>query len=105
LALISAIFANESEARRTVFGPSAPGYHLLKKIEVGGEGGWDYLYVDGPRRRLYVSRSTRVMVFDVDTGKGVGEIPDTPGVHGIAIADDLERGFISNGRDGSVHHI
>jgi DNA-binding beta-propeller fold protein YncE len=101
LALISAGFVNESQALRTV-SPAAPGYHLLKKIEVGGEGGWDYLSVDSAGRRLYVSRSTRVMVFDVDTGKSVGEIPDTPGVHGIAIADDLGRGFTSNGRDGSV---
>ena len=101
LALVSTVFVNESEARRTV-APATPGYHLLKKIEVGGEGGWDYLSVDSAGRRLYVSRSTRVMVFDADTGKSVGEIPDTPGVHGIAIADDLGRGFTSNGRDGSV---
>jgi len=101
LALVSTVFVNEGEARRTVV-PAAPGYHLLKKIEVGGEGGWDYLCVDSAGRRLYVSRSTRVMVFDVDTGKSVGEIPDTPGVHGIAIANDLGRGFTSNGRDGSV---
>jgi YVTN family beta-propeller protein len=101
LALVSTVFVNEIEARRTI-APGAPGYHLLKKIEVGGEGGWDYLYVDSAGRRLYVSRSTRVMVFDVDTGKSVGEIPDTPGVHGIAIADDLGRGFTSNGRDASV---
>jgi YVTN family beta-propeller protein len=101
LALVSTAFVNEIEARRTI-APGAPGYHLLKKIEVGGEGGWDYLYVDSAGRRLYVSRSTRVMVFDVDTGKSVGEIPDTPGVHGIAIADDLGRGFTSNGRDASV---
>src|SRR6266404_394466 len=98
--LVVATAASEGTPKTT----SAPasGYHLLKKIEVGGEGGWDYLAVDGAGRRLYVSRSTRVMVFDVDTGKSVGEIPDTPGVHGIAIADDLGRGFTSNGRDGSV---
>src|SRR5205809_8136516 len=98
LAFLSTVFVNESEARRTL-DPAAPGYHLLKKIEVGGEGGWDYLSIDSAGRRLYVSRSTRVMVFDADTGKSVGEIPDTPGVHGIAIADDLGRGFTSNGRD------
>src|SRR5713101_2180638 len=101
LALVSTAFVNESEACNPGM-PAAPGYHLLKKIEVGGEGGWDYLSVDSAGRRLYVSRSTRVMVFDVDTGKSVGEIPDTPGVHGIAIADDLGRGFTSNGRDASV---
>lgn len=91
-----------SVAAQTPAKPSASGYHLLKKIEVGGEGGWDYLIVDGAARRLYVSRGTRVMVFDADSGKSVGEIPDTPGVHGIAIVDDLGRGFTSNGRDGSV---
>ena len=91
------------EAKKPTNTMSSPsGYHLLKRIEIGGEGGWDYLTVDPAARRLYVSRSTRVMVFDVDTGKPVGEIADTPGVHGIAIADDLSRGFTSNGRDGSV---
>src|SRR5882724_4883109 len=93
---------NKTQAQKPATAPSASGYHLLKKIEVGGEGGWDYLIVDGVARRLYVSRGTRVMVFDADTGASVGEIPDTPGVHGIAIADDLGRGFTSNGRDGSV---
>src|SRR5258708_19329704 len=82
--------------------PAKSGYHLLKKIEVGGEGGWDYLFVDGAARRLYVSRGTRVMVFDADTGASVGESPDTTGVHGVAIADDLGRGFTNKGRDGFV---
>ena len=101
LALVSTALVNESEAHKSGT-PGPSGYHLLKKIEVGGEGGWDYLSVDSAGRRLYVSRSTRVMVFDADTGASVGEIPDTPGVHGVAIADDLGRGFTSNGRDGSV---
>jgi DNA-binding beta-propeller fold protein YncE len=81
---------------------SASGYHLIKKIELGGEGGWDYLFVDSDARRLYVSRSTHVVVFDVDSGKTVGGIPNTNGVHGVAIAPDLGRGFTSNGRDSSV---
>src|ERR1700675_5092667 len=92
---------NTSDAQKTS-APAKSGYHLLKKIEVGGEGGWDYLFVDSAARRLYVSRGTRVMVFDADTGASVGEIPDTTGVHGVSIADDLGRGFTSNGRDGSV---
>src|SRR5713101_5199273 len=96
------VFVNNTKAQKPATAPPASGYHLLKKIEVGGEGGWDYLIVDGAGRRLYVSRGTRVMVFDADTGASVGEIPDTPGVHGVAIADDLGRGFTSNGRDGSV---
>jgi DNA-binding beta-propeller fold protein YncE len=82
--------------------PDAPGYKVVKKVEVGGEGGWDYLLVDAAARRLYVSRGTRVMVFDADTYAAVGEIPDTAGVHGIAIAPELSRGFTSNGRANSV---
>jgi YVTN family beta-propeller protein len=96
-----AALVTTSDARKSK-SPAKAGYHLLKKIPVGGEGGWDYLFVDSAARRLYVSRGTRVMVFDADSGATVGEIPDTPGVHGVAIADDLGRGFTSNGRDGSV---
>jgi DNA-binding beta-propeller fold protein YncE len=69
---------------------------------VGGEGGWDYLTTDAGARRLYISRGTHVIVLDLDSGKNVGDIPDTPGVHGIALAPELGRGFTSNGRDGSV---
>jgi len=75
-----------------------PGYHIIKKLQLGGEGGWDYLTVDSAARRLYISRSTHVMVIDIDTDKVVGDIADTPGVHGIAIAAELNRGFTSNGR-------
>jgi DNA-binding beta-propeller fold protein YncE len=82
--------------------PTVSGYHLLKKIELGGEGGWDYLFVDSDARRLYVSRSTHVVVLDVDSGKTVGEISNTNGVHGVAIAPEFGRGFTSNGRDSSV---
>jgi len=77
-------------------------YHVLNKIAVGGEGGWDYLTLDAAARRLYVSRGTRVVVIDVDSGKTVGEIPGTEGVHGIALAPDLHRGFTSNGRSSTV---
>lgn len=75
-----------------------PGYHVIKKLQLGGEGGWDYLTVDGAARRLYISRSTHVIVVDIDTDKVVGDIADTPGVHGIAIAPELNRGFTSNGK-------
>ncbi len=75
-----------------------PGYHVVKKLQLGGEGGWDYLTVDNAARRLYISRATHVMVVDLATGKLAGVIPDTPGVHGIAVAPELNRGFISNGR-------
>jgi DNA-binding beta-propeller fold protein YncE len=75
-----------------------PGYHVIKKLQLGGEGGWDYLTVDNAARRLYISRSTHVMVVDLETDKLVGDIPNTPGVHGIAVAPELNRGFISCGK-------
>ena len=78
------------------------GYHLMHTYKLGGEGGWDYLTLDSAARRLYISRATHVMVMDADSGKIVGDIPDTPGVHGIALAPELGRGFISNGREGTV---
>jgi DNA-binding beta-propeller fold protein YncE len=81
---------------------AGPGYHVVKTYKLGGEGGWDYLTLDSTSRRLYISRSTHVIVIDADSGKVVGDIPDTPGVHGVALAADLGRGFISNGREGTV---
>src|SRR6202165_5178812 len=81
-------------------GPS--GYHITKKIVLGGEGGWDALTVDSKARRVYISRGTHVMVVDADTGAVVGDIPNTNGVHDIALAADLDKGFISDGRDNTV---
>jgi DNA-binding beta-propeller fold protein YncE len=78
------------------------GYHITGEIQIGGEGGWDYLTADAAARRLYVSHATHVVVVDLDSNKVVGDIPDTPGVHGIAIADDLGKGFVSNGRGNNV---
>jgi DNA-binding beta-propeller fold protein YncE len=78
------------------------GLHVIKTYKIGGEGGWDYLNMDANSRRLFISRGTHVIVLDADTGKPVGDIPDTPGVHGIALAPDLGRGFTSNGREGTV---
>jgi DNA-binding beta-propeller fold protein YncE len=81
---------------------AASGYRVLGEIPIGGEGGWDYLTVDSAAHRLYVSHATHVAVVDVDVRKVVGDIPNTPGVHGIAIAPELNRGFVSNGRGNSV---
>jgi YVTN family beta-propeller protein len=78
------------------------GYRTLGKIAIGGEGGWDYLTMDSAARRLYVSHATKVVVVDVDSQKVVGEIPDTQGVHGIALAPKLNRGYTSNGRSNNV---
>jgi DNA-binding beta-propeller fold protein YncE len=84
-----------------VTGP-APTYRVARRVELGGEGGWDYLTVDPPRHRIFIARATRVMVVDTDSGQAVGEIADTPGVHGVALAPDLGRGFSSNGRENAV---
>src|SRR5256884_3636120 len=82
--------------------PGASGYKVIKTIPLGGEGGWDYVYVDSSARRVYISRGTHTVVMDADTYAVVGDIPDTQGVHGIAIASDLGRGFTSNGRSNDV---
>jgi len=76
------------------------GYRLLKTIPVGGDGGWDYAVVEG--HRLYVSHATKLVIVDLDRDSVVGEIPNTNGIHGAAIATDLGRGFTSNGRDTTV---
>jgi YVTN family beta-propeller protein len=80
----------------------ASGYHLLKTYKLGGEGGWDYLAIDPDSRHLFISRATHVIVIDADSGKVVGDILDTPGVHGIALVPSLNRGYISNGRGNNV---
>jgi len=81
---------------------AAPGYRVHRTIAVGGDGGWDYLAFDSAARRLYITRGTRVIVLDPDSGKVVGAIPNLSGVHGVALAPDLGRGFISNGRSDAV---
>ena len=82
--------------------PARAGVHLLRKATLGGEGGWDLLTVDGAAHRLYIPRSSHVMVVDTDNLSVVGDVPDTPGVHGVAVVPNLGRGFTSNGRDTSV---
>ncbi|HXN71434.1 MAG TPA: hypothetical protein VN861_02660 [Candidatus Acidoferrales bacterium] len=100
--VVSKTHAAEQRVAAASPAPGPSGYHLLKKIPLGGEGFWDYLIFDSPTRRLFISRGTKVVVLDVDSGKVVGEIPNTDGVHGIALASDLGRGFTSNGRAGTV---
>lgn len=75
---------------------------LLSRLPLGGAGGWDYLSFDAHARHLFVSRGDRVLVVDVDSGKQIGTIAGTAGVHGVAIAADLQRGFTSNGKSASV---
>ena len=81
---------------------SAQSYRVVETIPVGGEGGWDYLTADPAAHRLYVSHAVKVVVIDLTAGKPIGEIADTPGVHGIALAPKHNRGFVSNGRANNV---
>ncbi len=78
------------------------GYKVVKTIPIPGDEGWDYVAVDSAARRVYVSHGSHVVVLDADTDAVVGDILDTQGVHGIAIASDLGRGFTSNGRANTV---
>lgn len=81
---------------------SEPGYHIIKKVQLPGGTSWDYVFVDAEGRRVYVSHGTQVEVLDADTFEFVATIPNTPGVHGIAVAREFGRGFISAGKSDSV---
>ncbi len=89
--------------RRTMaVGVPAPRYHEIHRISLGGEGGWDYLICDSTNHRLYVTRGTHVQVIDTATNAQIGDIPKTSGVHGVALAPRMNRGFTSNGRENTV---
>jgi YVTN family beta-propeller protein len=81
---------------------AAINYRLLKKVGVPGTGGWDYLTVDEGARRVYISHATQVDVLDADSFALVGTIPNTPGAHGVAIASESGRGYVSAGKTDSV---
>jgi sugar lactone lactonase YvrE len=85
-----------------LFVQSGTGYKVTGRYSIGGTGGFDYIAIDSSARRLYVSHATQVEVLDADSGKVVGTIPDTPGVHGAAIAAAFKHGFTSNGRENKV---
>jgi YVTN family beta-propeller protein len=80
-------------------------YHFLKEIPIAGNGGWDCLSADEAGRRLYVSHGTEVVVIDLDKDTVVGTITNTPGVHGLAVVPDLQRGFTSNGRENKTSMV
>jgi DNA-binding beta-propeller fold protein YncE len=79
-----------------------PPYHLLRRVVLGGEGKWDYLAMDPVRRRVFIAHGTEVLVVDADRDTVIGKVPDTPGIHGVALAQNLGRGFTSNGADSTV---
>ena len=97
VALFSAAAFSRAAAK-----PGASGYHVIKTVSVPGDEGWDYLYVDSDARRVYISHASHTVVMNADTYAIEGDIPDTQGVHGIAVASDLGRGFTSNGRANTV---
>jgi YVTN family beta-propeller protein len=98
-ALLAAVLGFVATA--TLAAPQS-GYHIIKKVPLSGTGGWDYVTVDEPARRVYVSHATQVEVLNADTFELAGTIPNTPGVHGIAIASEFGRGFITAGKSDSV---
>ena len=81
---------------------ATPTYHVARRVALGGEGGWDYLTADSAAHRLYVTHATHVLVVDTDRDSVVGDIPNTAGVHGVALAPELGRGYVSDGRDSTV---
>src|SRR5213593_1382244 len=89
-------------AAAILFFQSGTGYKVETRYPVPGNGGFDYITIDSAARRLYVSHGTEVNVVDADSGKLIGTIPDTPGVHGIAIASEFKHGFTSNGRENKM---
>jgi len=97
VSFLTVVFAAGSFAE-----PQAGSYHVIRRIPVGGEGAWDYLKVDPDSHRIYLSRGSHVMIVDEVSGKVLGDIPDTKGVHGIAVAPELGRGFTSNGGANTV---
>ena len=101
LALVAA-FCGVAFSRAGVPAPGPSGYHVIKTVSVPGDEGWDYLLVDSDARRVYISHASHTVVMNADTYAIEGDIPDTQGVHGIALAPDLGRGFTSNGRANTV---
>jgi hypothetical protein len=100
--LIAVLYLISSIHKVAAAPAASSGYKVTKTIPVGSEGGWDYVYVDSGARRVYVSHGLHTIVLDADSHAVVGDIPDTQGVHGIAVASDLGRGFTSNGRSNDV---
>ncbi len=85
-----------------VFTQATPTYHVARKVSIGGDGGFDYITADPAGKRVFLTHSTQVVVYDLAKDMIAGSIPNTKGVHGVALAPDLNRGFTSNGGDSSV---
>ncbi len=86
--------------------PQGSGYRVLRSIKLGGQGGWDYVTVDSAARRVYIPRSTHILVIDADSGKQVGDIQGMNGLHGVAVATEFNRGFVTGNKteqEGTVY--
>jgi len=86
----------------TALAQGSPNYHVARKVKIGGDGGFDYVTTDPGGKRVFLTHGTHVVVYDLAKDTVVGDIPDTKGVHGVALAPDVNRGFTSNGGDSSV---
>lgn len=98
LAVLLCVLAITAIARTAPQAVGSSGYHLVKTMKLAGTGGWDYLTVDPATHRLFISRGTHFMVVDLAQGKIVGDVPDTQGAHGVALAAEFNRGYTTNGR-------
>jgi DNA-binding beta-propeller fold protein YncE len=100
LGIVASLLTAETPPATTMPATAPAPLAVLKTWTADGNGGWDYLTVDPEARRIYVARATRVTVFDADTGAVIGEVADTPGVHGIALVAKLNLGFATCAKDG-----
>src|SRR5579862_1327358 len=87
---------------RSSAAPQGATFKMLRRMPVGGDGNWDYLRVDPDAHRLYIARASHLMIVDETSGKVIGDIPDTKGIHGVALVPEIGKGFTSNGGDKSV---
>src|ERR1700722_18666946 len=88
--------------------PQGSGYRIIRTIHLGGDGNWDYVTVDPDARHIYIPRSTHVMVLDEESGKLIADIPGMNGLHGVAIAPEFNRGFVTGNKsetEGTVYII
>jgi len=101
LSVVALLVGSHAGARAAEIQP-VPSMTIAERWKLGGAGGWDYLALDSSGQRLFISRGTRVDVVSTDSGAVIGSIADTPGVHGIALAEGLNRGYTTNGKADSV---
>jgi DNA-binding beta-propeller fold protein YncE len=103
--LLACIFAGASPVRSNAAESESGGYKVVRTMHVGGMGRWDYVTLDNAGKRLFVTRSDHTQVLDCSDGHVLAEISDTPSSHGVALAEDAGRGFISDGHGVTVFDL